>query len=252
MRNKFFYKITILFILIFHFVSVSGQEKEEKENLIKMDVGVDFLSRYVWRGQNTGGPAPSIQPSITFSIGNFSINACGSNSVGSNQMIQEADLTLSYFTKYFSVSFVDYFLPNDTVFNNKYFEFDKDATTHVFETQIKITPFEKIPAYLSFSMNIFGADMKNKDGDIVYSKYLELGYSKDCGKFAFDVFAGAALDEPNEGKGYYANEKIGIINLGITATKNVEITEKFSLPIKTSVVVNPESENIYVFLGISF
>ncbi len=252
MRNKFFYKITILFILIFHFVSVSGQEKnEEEENLMKMDVGADLVSRYIWRGQNSGGAAPSIQPSVTFSIGDFSINAWGANSIGNNQMIQEVDLTLSYSTKYFSVSFVDYFLPNDTVSNNKFFEFDKDATTHVFETQIKITPFEKIPAYLSFSMNIFGADTK-KDGEIVYSKYLELGYSKDCGKFAFDVFAGAALDEPDEGKGYYANEKIGIINLGITATKNVEITERFSLPIKTSIVVNPESENIYMFLGISF
>ena len=53
----------------------------------------DFVSSYVWRGIYQGGAA-SFQPTLGFSVGNFSLTAWGSTSLSESN--KEIDLTAAY------------------------------------------------------------------------------------------------------------------------------------------------------------
>lgn len=243
-------------------------------------LGGDFVSRYVWRGVNLGGSSPSIQPYLEYGFGtadhSFSIGAWGAYSLSGTQTGQEADLYLSYSLKdMFSLTVTDYFLPDETIGRNKYFNYNMDwdkinsgetkQTGHVVEAAISFNGTDKIPVSIMFAMNIWGADsqrykeesgvMVPEDG-IVMSKYIELGYSTDVNGIGLDVFAGAALDKPEidkgEPAGFYGQKAMGFINLGLTLSKEIQITENFALPVFGSVITNPEAQNIFMVFGISF
>ena len=227
--------------------------------------GVDIMSRYVWRGLNLGGNAPSIQPSLAFSFGtskhSFQIGAWGAYSIGGSQVAQEADLFVSYsYNELLSLTLTDYFFPADDGSSLKYFDYDKDATGHLFEATVAFNGTSSFPLSVAFSMNMYGADAHkvNADGstgDIFMSKYLEVGYSHTLKGTDLSYFIGAALDNPDEDLGevaFYGNQSAGIVNMGITAERSIEITNKFSLPLKTSFVINPEAERVFFVFGLSF
>jgi len=109
-------------------------------------------------------------------------------------------------------------------------------------------------------MNFYGNDARKINpadttiGDIFMSKYLALGYTHSFNDFDFKAFMGLALDKPNLDLGessFYLNEKPGIINLGIKASKNIAITDKFEIPIQFQFITNPALNKVYYLLGIS-
>jgi hypothetical protein len=74
------------------------------------------------------------------------------------------------------------------------------------------------------------------------SLYVELGYSFSI----LDIFVGA-------GNGLYltGDNAFGVVNLGISTSKEISITEKFSLPVSASLITNPEAKHIHLVFGIS-
>jgi len=259
--------------------SLFAQEEKASESS-SWNVGADLVSRYIWRGVNLGGSSPSIQPYVEFGFGSedhaFAIGAWGAYSVSGAQTGQEADLYLTYTLKeMFSLTFTDYFFPDETVARNKYFNYNMDwdkinsgevaQTGHVVEAAISFNGTEKIPVSLMFAMNIWGADSRKYKEDagvmvpqdkIVMSKYLELGYAANVKGIGVNVFAGMALDNPDtdkgEPEGFYGQRAAGIINLGFSLSKEIQITENYSLPVFGSFITNPEAQNIFMVFGISF
>lgn len=270
---------SVLFALLLCTGSLFAQEETTTE-ASPWSVGADFVSRYIWRGVNLGGSSPSIQPYLEYGIGSddhfFAIGAWGAYSVSGIQTSQEADLYLSYTLKeMFSLTVTDYFFPDETSGRNKYFNYnmdwdkinsgETDQTGHVVEAAISFNGTEQIPVSVMFAMNIWGADsQKHKEESgvmvpedaIVMSKYIELGYSTEVKGVALDLFAGAALDKPEidkgEPAGFYGQKAMGFINLGFTLSKEIQITDNYTLPVFGSVITNPEAQNIFMVLGISF
>jgi len=275
-KTKFF---CVLFALSLFAGSLLAQEETTSESS-PWSVGADFVSRYIWRGVNLGGSSPSIQPYVEFGFGSndhaFALGAWGAYSVSGVQTGQEADLYLSYtLNEMFSLTFTDYFFPDETVDRNKYFNYNMDwdkinsgeeaQTGHVVEAALSFNGTDQIPVTLMFAMNIWGADSRKYKEDagvmvpqdkITMSKYLELGYAADVKGVAVNVFAGMALDNPEiakgEPEGFYGQRAAGIINLGFTLSKEIQITENYSLPVFGSLITNPEAENIFMVFGISF
>ena len=270
---------SVLFALLLCSFSLFAQDEAIKEES-PLSVGADFVSRYVWRGVNLGGSSPSIQPYVELGFGSedhsFAVGAWGAYSLSGTQTGQEADLYLSYTLKdMFSVTITDYFFPVDSISNNKYFNYnmdwdkinsgEKDQTGHVLEAAISFNGTDNIPFSLMFAMNIWGADaqkykesvgvMVPEDG-IVMSKYIELGYSIDIKGIALDAFAGMALDKPKidkgEPTGFYGQKTMGVINLGFTLSKEIKVTDNYSIPVFGSLITNPEAENIFMVFGLSF
>ncbi|MFA6924482.1 MAG: hypothetical protein WC223_09540, partial [Bacteroidales bacterium] len=78
-----------------------------------------------------------------------------------------------------------------------------------------------------------------------YSTYFELGYSFLCSKNDFDVFLGITPFPCAFGNAF------GVVNIGISSRHDIKITDEFSLPVKASLVYNPQFENLFFVLGIT-
>lgn len=263
-------KWLIILLIISAFSGSCIAQIAESQEDSPWSVGADLMSRYVWRGLNLGGSSPSIQPGLEYSFGSadhaFAIGAWGAYSLSGTQTGQEADLYLTYTLKdLLSFTVTDYFFPDETSARYQYFNYNMDQTGHLVEAAIGFNGTEKIPVSLLFAMNIWGADaQKYKEeagvmlpqNGIVMSKYVELGYSTEIKGVALDVFAGMCLDAPDTAKGepsgFYGQESAALINLGFSLSKEIRISDSYSLPVSGSLVCNPEAGNVFIVFGISF
>jgi len=243
---------TLIVIIISLFTTIGFAQSDSTESVI--DVSCDLMSRYVWRGTDFG-QSPSIQPGIEYSIGGFYVGAWGAFTTNLYP-VQEADLYIGYtFVDMFSLTFTDYFFPDELNPDYNYFDFDKNTTGHVFETTLSFDGTEKLPLSILFAANVWGADAQrlNSDGSVKglqYSSYAEVAYSYKN----MNIFMGLNLTTPDETlgeSGYYGNT-LGVVNLGITGTKNIQLTNKYSLPLSVSLITNPQAEKIYMVAGFSF
>ncbi|PLW96585.1 MAG: hypothetical protein C0591_08415 [Marinilabiliales bacterium] len=266
----------MVFLLIILAVPIFCQEHEEikKENnsWLSLEFNADLVSRYIWRGGQYNGSSPNIQPNIALNMGNFQIGSWSSYSLGGVNFISEFDWYLNYtFLKgMFTVQVTDYFFPNDTV-NYNQFEYTEQRTGHVLEGMLTFNGTEKIPLSFLIAVNFYGADAAKIDDDpsssdfnqkigIQYSTYAELIYSTNIKSIGFDAFLGLNLTKPkpaDPSTGYvgetgYYGDKIGVVNLGIKASKGIPISSKYELPISITLISNPMAKKIYGVFAINF
>ncbi|MFH1118411.1 MAG: TorF family putative porin [Bacteroidota bacterium] len=216
--------------------------------------GVDIMSRYIWRGLDLGGSSPSIQPTLEYNLGNFTLGSWGAFSMSDGLKVQETDLYLSYNIKdIFSLMITDYFYPVDTLENNNYFEYNEDKTSHLLEFSALFNGTEKIPFTLLAAVNFWGDDALKSDGKKQFSTYLELGYNGTIKEVDYNIFLGFTPTSPDQEKGEsgFYGPYAGVVNCGITASKKIQITDKFSLPVTTSFIMNPQAENVFLVVGFS-
>ncbi len=244
-------RIIIMLLLV---TSLNGFTQEstgtvsEKSNL---SLGADIQSRYIWRGIKLGGNSASLQPYIEYSVGKLAFGGWGAYSLGGDIAGQEVDLYITFSaTETLSFTFTDYFFPDG---NNNYFNYGSE-TGHVFEVMASFSGTKTFPIGLTIATNIGGAD-KDINGNQSYSTYVEINYGGTAGDIEYNLFVGAAfLDQGN----YYqitnsfsnlTDSKL--INVGLSASKEIKITDSFSLPVNSSLIFNPEQDNVYLTFGFS-
>lgn len=193
--------------------------------------GVDFYSTYVFRGVAFSGP--SIQPYVEFSSGGFAVGAWGSQGIDGSATdgslgFQEMDLYAGYeFDFGLSLGITDYYYPGSEYF---------DGDSHAFEINSGLE-IEK----LSLSANIVLNEAAGA-GSAGSDLYFEAGYSLG----AASLFAGA-------GDGWHSSDgDLALVNVGIGTSKDIEITETFTLPLSGAIILNPDTEQFYIVAGISF
>lgn len=211
-------------------MNVQAQESESP-----FSVGGDLVSSYLWRGTKFG-TGPAIQPYLELGLGNFSIGGWGSYCFTTNEAA-EADLYVSYgFDFGLSVGLTDYYFPG-----SQYFDYSKESGSHAFEINLG---YEIGGLAIGANYFINEAGGAGTDGG---DMYFELGYSFKY----FGVFVGG-------GNGWHTVEMdadesdFNVVNIGITASKEIAITEKFSLPVTGSLILNPDTEQFHVVVGVSF
>jgi hypothetical protein len=148
--------------------------------------------------------------------------------------VQEMDLYLNYTIKdLVTVGIVDYFFP-DEIFGYDYYEFRKDSSGHVIEATASFNGLDDLPLTATFGVNLFN-DSNN-------SIYFELGYSFSI----LDVFLGV-------GNGIYSDDTgFGLVNLGISASKEIPVTDMYGIPISVSLITNPDARAVHLVFGVSF
>lgn len=219
----------------------------------KLDISADLVSRYIWRGINLGGSSPSIQPGMEYSIKKLTLGAWGAYSLSNTLTSQEADLYVNYAVMdHISFMLTDYFFPKEDTLNN-YFNYSKDKTNHLIELAVKLTGSEKFPLSLLIATNVYGADAKTSDGKNQFSTYLELGCDFNVNQTTCNAFLGFTPNNPDKSKGEtgFYGTGAGVINLGLTATKEIKFSDSFTLPVNASLITNPQAQNIFLVFGIS-
>jgi len=216
-------KITIFLFTFLALIATSTTSAQDSG--LSLHVGADLLNRYVWRGTDFGN-SPVVQPGIELSAGNLSIGAWGSYSLSANTTGTEADLYASYSMPFgLDIIFTDYYFPAEPGSTGNYFDYENAHTFEIGATQ-SIGGF-----YFA------GYYYLNASGDT----YFETGYSNGN----FSIFAGGGDNS------YTTDTEFGICNIGISASKEVSVTESFSLPLTGRVILNPDKEQIFLVVGIS-
>ena len=270
-KNLFNHIVIIIVVIVCSINLGFAQDSSQVSSTVNLDLGADIVSRYVWRGQQFGGSSPNIQPYIEMGIGNFVLGVWGAYSLGGDNPVQEFDLYATYnlFDEIVSITVTDYFFPDESS-DYKYFDYADTTTGHIIEGKISFNGTDEIPFSVFIAINLYGDDASrisdipsflNKFDGIQNSTYLELGYETSLNSgVKFEVFIGFNLTDPRSpdlsGSGYigetgfYGND-IGVVNLGITVSKDIKISEDFSLPMMTSVITNPQAQKVFLVFGFS-
>lgn len=215
--------VTGLMLLLFLSPAVKSQE---------VSTGLDIYSSYVWRGIKFGSGV-AFQPFVEFSAGGFALGAWGSYCASTDEAA-EADLYASYgfdIGEGGSISFTltDYYFPGSSWL---------DGESHFIEPMVSagFGPVSLTAAYMLYD----GAGTNGEgSGDL----YLEAAISAG----PVDITLGG-------GNGAYSmKDDMGfdICNIGIATSKEIKITDSFSLPVSGAAILNPSYESFHIVVGIS-
>lgn len=219
-------------------VPVTGAAQDK----VEASVGADLVSGYIWRGQDLGNV--SIQPSLSVAYKGLSLTAWGSAGIDGDDD-KEIDLTLAYETGGFSISVTDYWTAPAGE-STKFFHFGAHSTAHVFEAQIG---YDFGPLAVNWYTNFAGADGVNKDGDRAYSSYVSVAAPFNLGGLEWTAEIGATPWATD----YYADaDGFTVCDISVAASKEIKITDAFSLPVFAKATWNPATEGTYVTFGVSF
>lgn len=212
------------------------------QDKVEASVGADLVSSYEWRGQELGNM--SVQPSLSIAYKGFSLGAWGSVGLDKEDT-KEFDLTLGWSTGGFSVSVTDYwFAPYGE--NTNYFHYKAHETAHVFEAQVG---YDFGPVAVNWYTNFAGDDGLNKDGDRAYSSYISLAAPFKLGGLDWTAEVGATPWATS----FYADANgFAVCNVGLSASKEIKVTESFSIPAFAKISFNPASESTNFIFGLSF
>jgi uncharacterized protein (TIGR02001 family) len=209
----------------------------------EFSVGADFVSRYVWRGTDYG-EAASIQPVLSFSTSGFEIGSWASYSLSPDAAgVNEHDLWLGYTVETagsgtVAVGVTDYYFPSPD--GAGFFEFDGDGNgAHWIE------PFASYTAPKPLPVTLMGAIFAHNDPD--NSVYLEASAPIQVDGVMLGLTAGMVAGKSD----LYGTDGPAIVNLGISASREIPITEQFSLPISVTYVLNPDAERSFLVFGIT-
>lgn len=213
-------KMKVLAIAVIAVLTTMSAKAQE------FSVNADVVSSYVWRGVQFSGA--SIQPTVDFTAGGFSIGSWGSAGFDG---FMEMDLYAKYaFNFGLTLGLTDYYYPG-----TDYFDFSKATGAHGFELNL---------GYGIGDFSISANYMLNEAGGAATAggdKYFELGYAFK----SFSIFAGA-------GDGWHTPDgKFNLVNIGLSTSKDIKITDSFTLPLKGSMILNPTTKQYFLVAGIT-
>ena len=209
---------------------------------IETSIGADLVSAYEWRGQDLGGV--SIQPSLSIAYKGLSLTAWGSVGIDKEDA-KEIDLTLAYETGGFSISVTDYWVAPYGE-GTKFFHYGAHSTAHVFEAQVG---YDFGALAVNWYTNFAGADGVNKDGNRAYSSFVSLEVPFTLGGLEWTAEVGATPWATD----YYAEaDGFTVCDIALSTSKEIKITDSFSLPVFGKLSFNLATECADFIFGISF
>lgn len=232
-------KITLLLLLGLMSITSYSQDFFVKAN---------FVSAYLWRGLNVGGPC--IQPSLGVTWKGLTLNAWASTELG--HKCNEIDMTLTYENKGFFAYINDVFVQEgDAKFN--FFNYKNQSTNHCIEVGAGYTIHPKFPLRLTWYTMVAGKDWDittDEAGEIIdkdrrWSSYFEMIYPFNFKGVGIALEAGIA-----PWKSTYA-EKFNVVNVSVEVSKVIPITQRFSLPIAGKLMFNPDSKQTHFAVKLS-
>jgi hypothetical protein len=155
------------------------------------------------------------------------------------------DLTLAYSIGGLNIGIADYWFNQDGGDpEGRYFRYNAHGTNHVFEANIG---YDFGLASLQWFTNFAGNDGTNKDGKRAYSSYLEMAVPFKLSGIEWTATAGAVPFATN----FYNDWTSGfaITNLALKASKDIKVTNTFSVPVFAELSANPCTQKTYLVLG---
>ena len=207
---------------------------------IETTVSADFVSQYIWRGQDLGSTA--VQPTLGIGYKGLSLSAWGSYGLTDASDTKEFDITLGYSAGGFNIGVTDYWFNAGPEPRGRYFKYDAHTTNHVFEANIG---YDFGVASIQWFTNFAGNDGFNKDGKRAYSSYAELAVPFKLASVDWTASAGVVPYATD----FYGASGFAVTSLSLKATKDIRVTDSFSIPVFGQVAANPCAQKAYLVFG---
>lgn len=204
-------------------VMMFGMDAKAQE--VEISVGADVVSSYIWRGAYQ--TAASVQPSIGLAYEGLSLGVWGSTDL--TTPFQEVDFAVGYEVAGLYVGLTDYYYVPDALFSK---------AGNLIEINASYTFPEACPITVAWNTNL------TNDED--YSSYFEVSYPFTLGGVDMSAVIGGT---PSAGA--YA-DGFAIVNVGIGASKEIKVTDDYSMALFSNLTINPDSELCFLTVGMSF
>ncbi len=208
-----------------------------QEKSFDATVSADVVSQYIWRGQDLGHAA--VQPTLGLSYQGLSLTAWGSYGITEAADVKEMDLTLAYTLGGLNIGVTDYWFSAGQDPAGRYLKYDAHGTNHLFEANIG---YDFGFASLQWYTNFAGNDGTNKDGKRAYSSYVEAAVPFSLGGADWTAAVGAVPHATTS----YGTTGFAVTNVTLRATKEIKVTDSFSVPIFGQLTGNPCSQQAYL------
>lgn len=200
-------------------------------------------SKSLWRGIDFGNGSPTIQGLVTYSPFKFlDINVLGITSLNGTTAGYSNTLNIFLTFKYknFYLEVDDYYFKGDqTNLPTNYWHHNK---THFVESRVglKNDRWDVKAGYTIYGGDLYSNPIIDTLGntlDNTHGVYLEANFrvTDEFTMFMGGITAPSALN---------FTDKAGITNIGVKYNRVVNISDKFSVPVETILVVNPNYDNI--------
>lgn len=232
----------ILYGIVFCIIILSSQSvfANKEIEIIETDIHVDFRSMHIWRGIATSY-SPTIEPTFEINRNNYATGIWLAQSIDGNY--SELDLYLNYKLRDFSFTIYDYYCPPSFEASNEFANYRKNTTKHTIELNLAFNGNEQVPINILLATMVYGDDMNSETTKNNYSTYLQLGYSAEIQENTISLFLGI-----NAFESYYGNN-FGVVNAGLTASRNMNLRKSLILPIQASLITNPMANSLFLSFG---
>ena len=210
------------------------------QDKIETTISSDFVSSYYWRGQDLGSVA--VQPTFGVGYKGLSLTAWGSFGLTNPADTKEFDLTLGYTIGGLHIGVTDYWFSEGPEPEGNYFSYKNGTTNHVFEANIG---YDFGVASLQWYTNFAGNDGTNKSGKRAYSSYVEASVPFKLGGAEWTATAGIVPYATD----FYGANSFALTNLSVRASKTIQISNSFALPLFAQISANPAAKKAYLVLG---
>jgi uncharacterized protein (TIGR02001 family) len=210
------------------FITSNQVQAQEQQSNSDFSINVDLYSNYIWRGTKFG-KGPSVQPGVKFNSGLFTVGVWGSFDASG---YSEADPYFSLALPFgLSLGLTDYYYPGQ-----EFFDLSKVTGSQAFEIN---------GGFSKWGLTIGANYIVNQAGGAASmggDKYFQAGYTFR----KLNLFIGA-------GDGWHTTYgDFALCNIGIGTTKDIKLTDSFSIPVTGQVILNPDREQLFVIAGFSF
>ena len=233
-------KVRNLLFMAALFLSVTAVKAQN--NVIETTISADFVSQYIWRGQDLGNV--SLQPTLGVSYKGLSLSAWGNIGISNPADTKELDLTIGYTIGGFNIGITDYWFNTGGDPEGRYFKYDAHCTNHIFEANIG---YDFDVVNFQWYTNFAGNDNRTQKGKRAYSSYFELSVPFKLGTIDWNASIGCVP----YATAFYETTGFAVTNLSLKAMKDITVTEKFSIPVFAGLTANPNSKKAYLILGIT-
>lgn len=219
---------------------IASTTAAKAQDNVETTIGADVVNLYIWRGQELG--SVSLQPTLGVAYKGLSLTAWGSIGLSEPSDTKEFDITAAYSVGGFNIGVTDYWFNSPST---RYFLYDSHKTSHVFEANIG---YDFGPASIQWYTNFAGNDGVNNDGDRAYSSYFEVSAPFTFGGCDWTATVGAV---PFASSFYSDANGFAVTNVSLKATKELKITDTFSVPVFAGIAANPSTEKAFFIFGLS-
>ena len=192
------------------------------QEIKSQDFGADVVSSYVWRGAEYG-TGLAVQPWMELGAGNLTGGVWGSfNQAEGAYDGNELGLWVSYDFGPLALTVTNYTFPG------------AGGAGDVFDGDIEV----------SGSTSLGPVDLTVGYFTDLEALYIEAGFPIGP--------VGVAVGYGSDGAGaFYAGGDSGLVNISFSGSKDIAITEDYSLPVFGSFIINPDAEAAFLVFGFS-